>query len=342
MGWQDGGASMRGRLHSIREYEALRAVITSGTTSGAARLLGISQPAVSRAVAQLETRMNLILFERRNGRLRPTAEALRLNRRLDRLFDAISLLDGSDPGDPASQPIRLAAPPSLSGLVCAAMARFMKLHPGQALSLETCTSGGLVSRLAEDAVDLGFTHADLTHSAMELIPFHASEAVCVMAPDHPLTRHAVITPEHLDGESFISILRRHMVRSRLDKVFADAGSEPRRVVEVATGLSAVSLARAGSGVAVICPFPAVRADDPTIAYRPFRPQFIYRTSFAVSSIRPQSAALRAFMRHVKLMVRTEPHWATVGAVAGTEPGAIIGTGADAAPVERMAEPAAGG
>jgi DNA-binding transcriptional LysR family regulator len=299
---------MRGNWHSIREYEALRAVITSGTTSGAARLLGISQPAVSRAVAQLETRLNLILFERRGGRLRPTAEALRLNRQLDRLFDAISYLDGTDPGDPAAQPIRLAAPPSLSDLVCEAMASFMKLHPSQSLSLETCTSGGLVSRLVDDAVDLGFTHADLTHSAMELLPFHESEAVCVMARGHPLSRHAVITPEHLDGENFISILRRHIVRSRLDKVFTDAGAEPRRIVEVATGLSAVSLARAGSGVAVICPFPMLRPGDVSIDYRPFRPQFIYRTSFAVSTIRPPSAAQRAFMRHVKMMVRSDPDW----------------------------------
>ena len=299
---------MRDNWHSIREYEALRAVITSGTTSGAARQLGISQPAVSRAIAQLETRLNLILFERRGGRLRPTAEALRLNRQLDRLFDAIAYLDGTDPGDPVGVPIRLAAPPSLSDLVCTAMASFMKLHPTQSLSLETCTSGGLVSRLVDDSVDLGFTHADLTHSAMELLPFHESEAVCVMPHGHPLSRHSIITPQLLHGENFISILRRHMVRSRLDKVFADAGAEPNRVVEVATGLSAVTMARAGCGVAVICPFPMLRRDDPTIDFRPFRPQFTYRTSFAISTIRPPSAGLRAFMRHVKLMVRSDPDW----------------------------------
>ena len=299
---------MRANWHSIREYEALRAVITSGTTSGAARILGISQPAVSRAIAQLETRVNLTLFERRGGRLRPTGDALRMNRHLDRLFDAIAYLDGTDPSDPGGQPIRLAAPPSFSELVCAAMTGFMKLHPGQSLSLETCTSNGLISRLVDDAVDLGFTHADLTHSAMELLPFHESEAVCVMARGHPLSRHEVITPELLDGQDFISILRRHIVRSRLDRVFADAGSEPNRIVEVATGLSALSMARAGSGVAVICPFPLLRRDDPTIEFRPFRPEFTYRTSFVVSSLRPPSTALRAFIRHVKMMVRSDPGW----------------------------------
>ena len=154
-------------------------------------------------------------------------------------------------------------------------------------------------------MDLGFTHADLTHSSMELIPFHQSEAVCVMAPDHPLARQAAITPEMLHGQDFIAILRRHIVRSRLDRLFAEAGVAPRRVAEVATGLSAVSLARAGCGVSVICPFPVVRGDDPTLAVRPFLPRFVYRTSFAVSTLRPQTRAARAFMRHVKLAVGRE-------------------------------------
>ena len=299
---------MRNNWHSIREYEALRAVITSGTTNGASRLLGVTQPTVSRAISTLESRLDVVLFERRGGRLRPTAEALRLNAQLDRLFDAISLINGADPDHPGSQPLRLAAPPSLSDLVGTQMASFMKLHPGQRMSLETCTSNGLVSRLVDDSVDLGFTHADLTHSAMELIPFHSSEAVCVMAHNHPLSKHDVITPDVLHGQDFISILRRHIVRSRLDRIFAEAGSVPHRVAEVATGLSAVTLARQGCGVSIICPFPVLRADDPTLTIRPFLPKFFYRTSFAVSTVRPRTREARAFMRHIKMSIRSDPAW----------------------------------
>ena len=291
---------MRDKWHSIREYEALRAVMSSGSTTGAARLLGVSQSAISRAIGQLEARLDLSLFARRGGRLRPTAEALRLNAQLDRLFEAIALIDGLDPEDPGARTLRLAAPPSLSDFVAGCMASFLKLHPGQRLSLETCTSAGLVSRIADDAVDLGFTHADLTNSAMELIPFHASEAVCVMPPGHPLAAEAAVTPEMLHGRDFIAILRRHIVRSRLDRLFVAAGSTPNRVAEVATGLSAATLARAGVGVTVICPFPVLRPDDPTLVVRPFLPRFVYRTSFAVSTIRPQSRVARAFMRHVRL------------------------------------------
>ncbi|PWK59194.1 LysR family transcriptional regulator [Roseicyclus mahoneyensis] len=292
---------------SIREYEVLRAVITSGSVTAAAHRLAISQPAVSRMLAQLEANVGVTLFERRGGRLRPTAEAIRLNGKLDRLFDALAYLDGTDPADPASQPLRLAAPPTLGHRFLAnLMASFMKQNPGQMISLETCTSNGLVSRLVDDTIDLGFTLAELTHSAMELIPFHQTLAVCVMARDHPLARHEVITPETLHGQDHIALMRRHMVRTRLDQVFARAGVRPKTVAEVATGVSAITLARAGVGVAVICPFPLLRQHDPDLVIRPFVPEFVYRASFAVSTVRPLSKPVRAFMRHVQLAVRTTP------------------------------------
>ncbi len=295
---------------SIREYEVLRAVITSGTVTAAAHRLGISQPAVSRLLAQLEGNVGVTLFERRGGRLRPTAEAVRLNDRLDRLFDALTYLDSTDPSDPASQPLRLAAPPTLGHrFLASAMASFMKQNPGQMISLETCTSNGLVSRLVDDTIDLGFTLAELTHSAMELIPFHKTRAVAVMARDHPLARHDVITPEILHGQPHIALMRRHMVRTRLDQVFAQAGVRPQTVAEVATGVSAITLARHGVGVAVICPFPLLRRQDEDLAIRPFAPEFVYRASFAVSTVRPMSKPARAFMRHVQLAVRSEA-WAS--------------------------------
>lgn len=293
---------MRTNWHSIREYEAMRAVITSGSTNAAARFLGISQPAVSRAIAQLEARLNLVLFERQTGRLRPTAEAIRLNGQLDGLFDAISLINGIDLENPDARILRLAAPPSLADLVATHMASFLKLHPGQQLSLETCTSSGLVARISDDQVDVGLTHANLTHSAMELIPFFESAAVCVMPPGHPLTRLKAVTPEDLNGEEFISILRRHTVRSRLDRLFAEAGTSPRRVADVSTGLSALQMVRAGCGVSVLCPFPILQSCDPTIVVRPFLPRFTYRTSFAVSTVRPLARMARAFMRHIKMAV----------------------------------------
>ena len=291
---------------SIREYEVLRAMITSGTVTSAAHTLGISQPAVSRLLTQLETKMGVTLFERRSGRLRPTAEAIRLNGRLDRLFDALAFLDGTDPTDSHSQPLRLAAPTTLGhGFLMDVMAKYKKIHTDQMVSMETCTSNGLVSRIVDDTIDIGFTVSELSHSAMELIPFYQTKAVCVMSSADPLAVHDVITPEVLHRQNIIMLMRRSAVRTRLDQVFAQAGVRPNPVAEVATGLSAVSLARAGIGVAVICPFPLSLHKDPAVTVRPFLPEFLYRVSFAISTIRPLSRPARTFMRQVQIAIKSD-------------------------------------
>jgi len=55
--------------------EYFRAVMESGSVSGAAALLNVSQPNVSRMIKYTEMRLGLTLFERRKGRLQPTPEA---------------------------------------------------------------------------------------------------------------------------------------------------------------------------------------------------------------------------------------------------------------------------
>ena len=96
--------------HSLSEYEALRALMESGTTSKAAVRLGLSQSAVSRSISSLEARLGRLLFERDGGRLRPTSEATQLNKRLDPLFEALDRIDG--PPEPAQEALRLVAPPT--------------------------------------------------------------------------------------------------------------------------------------------------------------------------------------------------------------------------------------
>jgi len=59
----------------FRQYQAFHAIIETGTVTGAAEALGISQPGISNLIAQLERQTKLNLFERKRGRLIATPEA---------------------------------------------------------------------------------------------------------------------------------------------------------------------------------------------------------------------------------------------------------------------------
>ena len=74
-------------------YAAFRAVMRAGTVSGAAGVLGRSQPAVSRMIDKLEDSTGVKLFERRKGRVVPTHAAHLLLDEVERLFVSMASVD---------------------------------------------------------------------------------------------------------------------------------------------------------------------------------------------------------------------------------------------------------
>ena len=69
---------------TLRQLEILRAVLRFQTTMAAARVLGMSQPAVSAALKQMESQLGFALFERVNNRLFPTEAARMLQQEAER------------------------------------------------------------------------------------------------------------------------------------------------------------------------------------------------------------------------------------------------------------------
>jgi hypothetical protein len=68
----------------LRQIEALKAVIEHSTVSAAAKVLHVSQPAMSKLIAHLEAEAGLQLLARIKGRLTPTEPGMRLYDEVDR------------------------------------------------------------------------------------------------------------------------------------------------------------------------------------------------------------------------------------------------------------------
>ena len=79
------------KLDHIKTLEAFREIIQLGSVTSAARALGLSQPAVSRLLAQFETGLGFKLFHRSKGRLLPTSQALLLYEEVDLALQGIEL-----------------------------------------------------------------------------------------------------------------------------------------------------------------------------------------------------------------------------------------------------------
>lgn len=291
--------------HSIPEYNAFRAVMLAGTTTAAGHQLGLSQSAISRSIANLEAKIGDILFERDAGRLIPTQAAVRLNRRLDPLFDALRRIDG--PTEPVRETLRLIAPPTYSHrFMVSLISSFLKMNPEFFVSFEVNTSDEVTRGVLEDRFDLGVIGVEIKRADLKLLPYRKSMAVCVMAPDHPLANRTEILPADLHGVDMVALSFRHERRGQLDRLLHQSRSEPHLVAEVSTSFAAADLAKEKVGLAVINPFPLYHYRSDDLAFVPFRSPILYQSYFVTSNARPVPRIARAFMRHLRLHAPTDP------------------------------------
>ena len=285
---------------SLREIEALRAMVATGKTTQAARNLGTSQPSVSRAIASLEARLGQPLFTRRNGRLAPTAEALALEARAAVIFDLLDQLAVPRAGIDGATAIRIAAPPTLANLFLAPiLARFIIGEPGVRVHIEIGKSADCLAAVADGSADLGLVDQTPSHDGVRLEIFRRARPHALLPKRHRLASRRELSISDLVGERILALSRRFPLRTKVDAAFAAQRAEPMIVAEATTSVFLAELVRAGLGIAILNPFPLELRPDKTLVFRPLDLRISLETAVVVparGSLAPAARALANFIR----------------------------------------------
>lgn len=294
------------RRITLRELEVLQTLIRTGTSISAARELGITQPAVSRRLAQLETSLGYPLFGREGGRLVPLIDALTISEQLTPIFAALERITMPRSAAQSYQGrLRIAAPPTIAHrFLPGRIADFCKRHPLVEVNFEVLASDSLITSIAEGRNDVGLTDTIPAHDGIRCETLLKTRTVCILPADHRLAAQAVIRPEDLAGEAFIGIARRHSNRVAVDRVFERAGVSPQVRAEAATSVSIVELVRAGLGVSLVNPFPIVHQLGHGVLARAFEPEIANTTQFLLPSSQAPAAVTRAFIEAMKVEIET--------------------------------------
>lgn len=293
----EGGRSSR---PSVRELEVLHAVITTRKTTAAAQRLGVSQPAVSRAIGALEARLGRELFVRDGGRLVPTADAYALDAEAAPIFAALARLENWPRTPAAGSLLRIMSAPTITHAFLAPLImRFLEAEPDTRIQMEIGRSTDSVAAVADGTADLGVVDVPIAHAGVRAEPFRQSVAHVMMPADHPLTQKASIGPADLDGTPLVAVTRRFSARARVERAFADQGIEPRFVIEAGTLQFLAEMVKAGLGLAVINPFPIAYVTGPSLAFRPFEPTIEYETSFLFPATGGNLPVARRFVDFVR-------------------------------------------
>lgn len=289
---------------SVRQIEAFRAVMTAGTTKGAAEMLGVSQPAVSRLIAQFERRLRFDVFDRSSGRLTPTPEAIILNEEVARTFRSIDKIfeRAQDIRDGRAGNLRIAVLPALAfGFIPKVVRAFSDRHPGTGVTIHSPGSDRIAEWAASQQIDLGIAIDPAPPYGIEAEPLCRTPYLLAVPADHRLACQEAVEPADLHGERFVSHTANNSVRLDSDRIFAEAGVARRVTAEAQFSVAVAQLVREGLGVGFVDPFTAEDFADRGLAFRPFRPDIAFDVSILYPSQRPLSRMARSFVATLRTL-----------------------------------------
>ena len=185
---------------NARQLEIFHAVMRSGTITGAASFLGISQPAVSKAMRAMERSLGFRLLRPIKGRLYPTPEAQRLLPDADRIMSELSAferLTGEVKTGGAALVRVVASSSSATALLPAAAAAFQKANPAVRISSHLLPARNVAEAVAAGEADFGLTLSPVQLPGLTVRTLGAAEMVFIAPLGHPLLERETITPPDL-------------------------------------------------------------------------------------------------------------------------------------------------
>lgn len=290
---------------NYRQTEMLWAIVVAGSISGAARLLGISQPAVSRMLATTEKQLGLNLFERVRGRLQPTAEVHALfeeiektQRMMQRVNDLADALAGHGAGV-----LRLTSIPSLAQfLVPRAVARFQGRRADVLLRLNTNALPHLIPDVLNGEADLGLVVMQTEHPFMTTIPLHTGRMVAAIPREHPLASQAQVSLHDLSPYPHIVVGTRMPFGMLVTNAFEQAGLPCRMCADVPWSQLACALVNAGTGIAIIDEFTVMQNHWPDVTIVPLADDIPLHVTAVHASNRPLPRIAAEFIDDLRVVL----------------------------------------
>ncbi|GKS92180.1 LysR substrate-binding domain-containing protein [Acidovorax sp. SUPP2539] len=265
---------------NLRHIEAFRAVMLAGSVVGAAELLNITQPAVSRTIAQMELRLGYSLYQRKGRRLVPTAAAQALFREVEQVYGGIERISqvALDLRHHRAGALRIAVLPALAQwLVPHALAQFMQDRPQVRTFAQSLPSRQIAELVSTRQFDAGVIELPLSHAGIEVRALPSAPLVAVVPRGHPLAASTEISLHELAAERLILPSPHSYIRYKIDDVFNQGGIAAQVVAETPTSSIACAMAAAGAGIALVSRWVPSPVDDPryvAIALRePIRSQY---------------------------------------------------------------------
>ncbi|MEH6473262.1 MAG: LysR substrate-binding domain-containing protein [Halopseudomonas sp.] len=286
---------------SIRQLQAFREVMRTGSISEAARALNRTQPAVSSMIASLEEELGLTLFERQRGRLIKKPEAHYFLEETEAVLDRLAQSSRTmkEIGNLREGRLRIACMPASSQFMMPRLVSdFVRDKPKVKVSLMMRASTIIEEWIASQQYDIGLAETPAPNRALEMQTFEMY-CVCALRRDDPLSNKAVIGPADLDGKPLATLQEGHPNLIGTHEAFRSTGAELNQRFELRNFQPALKLVEEGLCYCICDPMTAssyfdYQGDNLALVFRPFAPQVTLSVSILQPAHRPASRLTSAF------------------------------------------------
>ncbi|MGF1718239.1 LysR family transcriptional regulator [Photobacterium chitinilyticum] len=248
---------------NLRQIEVFYAVMKSGTVSGAARLLHVSQPNITRVLSHTEQQLGFALFQRIKGRLIATDEARKLLPEAEKIYQQLGCFHSlTNKVKKGNQHLRVGAPPILATSLLTPVISELCKNSDISVELSTDNRTALCAALLQNQLDLVVCFGDEVPPAISGQQLFTDEMVLL----YPHTYHSL--PDTDNNEAFnlqhvvtasqdiIGLDTRDPLGSLLNQEIQKYASDYRHQITVRSYSAAAQLVEHGAGIAVVDPWTA--------------------------------------------------------------------------------------
>jgi len=279
---------------TITQLQVFIKVVELGSFTKAARVLNMTQPAVSHAISSVESELGvtLIIRDKRKGLIltdvgnRILVHFREILNGVEKVEQEVAMEKGHEVGT-----IRIGSFPSASAYFLPKMINiFREKYPNLELVLYEGTLKEVEELLLSRVIDVGIVI--LPNKEMEIVPLTKGEMVVVLRDDHPLCEKEAITISDLEGEPII--LFKGGYEPPIIDMFKQAGVPLRVEYAVSTVTTSLNMIQEGLGLAILAELSLTNL-PPNVKTRELAPQVWREIALAVPSLKDSSIAVQLFI-----------------------------------------------
>ncbi|MFH5926376.1 LysR family transcriptional regulator [Roseomonas xinghualingensis] len=291
---------------TLRQLRTYLTVVESGSVSTAARLLGMTQPAASQQLREMERRTGIRLLERAAGRSLPTAAGHALIAPARRALTAAEDVEAVAATHREGQAGRIRLGTGATAcihLLPPVLATVRRRLPAVELIVATGNTPDIVRRVEEGDLDIALVTLPVPPSRSLLVTPLLTDALVAMLP-------TASAPDGTGAIGASALARLPLIlyepggtmRGLVDAWFARAGVKPHLAMELGNIEAIKGLVGSGLGGSVL-PALSIGAEVPGTVWRPLRPALSRRLGIILRREKTRDRGLRVLVEELEQLAR---------------------------------------